>query len=174
MRKTLVVVMVALIASALAFGQTTVKADQGKPGTQGPWPVSISGGSVVITLGDAGITVNVNFDGGFIGTTSTQPCTRIVSTNDAGYGTTPSRVPASGPAAGRSWIRICNSLLNSSSTQCICATDSCPSTVAASTQGDLLATADCATYPLGVADSGVPCCVCNGAGSYLPSMECVP
>lgn len=161
MKKTLAVVLV--VASALAFAQQ--KVDQGRPGTQGPWPVTITSGAAVVT---------VSFDGGFIGTVYTQPCTRIVSTNDAGYGTTPSRVPASGPAAGRIWIRICNSLLNSSSTQCICATDSCPSVVAASTQGDLLATADCATYPLGVADSGVPCCVCNGAGSYLPTQECVP
>lgn len=160
MKKTLPAVLAALVLAAGVWAQVV---DQGMPGTQGPWPVTSSGG-----------TVNVIFDGGFIGTVSTQPCSRIVSINDAGIGTTPTRVPVSGPTAGRIWIRICNSILNSSSTQCICATDSCPSSVAASVQGDVLATADCVTYPLGPADAGVPCCVCNGAGSFLPSQECVP
>jgi hypothetical protein len=151
-----------LLFAAAAVAQQLV--DQGAPGTQGAWPVTLTGGSVIITLGDAGLTINTN----------TQPCTRIVMTNDAGYSTTPQRVPASGPTAGRIWIRICNTILNSSGTVCTCATDSCPSSVAASVQGDVLATADCATYSLGVADGGLPCCVCNGSGIFLPAAECIP
>lgn len=165
MRTWLAVVLIGLVLSVAAFAQNVVTANQGKPGTQGAWPVTITSGAA---------TVTVSFDGGFIGTVTTQPCSRIVSTNDAGIGTTPSRIPANGPTASRIWIRICNSILNSSSTQCICSADTCPSTVAVFVQGDVLATADCVTYPLGTADAGVPCCVCNGAGSFLPSTECVP
>lgn len=144
------------------WAQTTVKADQGRPGTQGPWPVSITGGVVI------------NIDAGNI-TVVDSPCTNIVMTNDAGYSTTPSRVPANGGTAGRSWIRICNDILNSMSTVCRCATGQfCPLATGLGNVGDAIATGDCVTYNVGFADGGVPCCVCNGAGSYLPTAECVP
>lgn len=159
MRSSLLGVLVAVSLAAVTYAQTTVKADQGKPGTQGPWPVTISGG--------------LSLDGGSVNVLAS-PCSRIVQTNDAGIGTSPTRVPPNGGTSGRIWIRVCNSILNASSTQCTCAIDFCPAAVAVGAIGDALATGDCVTYPIGYADAGVPCCVCNGAGSFLPTAECVP
>lgn len=54
MRKTLLtVVLTALAVSVMAWAQTTVKANQGQPGTQGPWPVTSTGTTGV----DGGISV---------------------------------------------------------------------------------------------------------------------
>jgi hypothetical protein len=154
------ILLAAVVLSALAFAQTTVKADQGRPGTQGPWPVTITGG--------------LSLDGGSINVT-TAPCSNIVMTNDAGIGTSPSRVPVNGGTAGREWIRICNDIGNSSSTICKCSTGQfCPATTAAGSVGDAIATGDCVTYNVGYGDGGTPCCVCNGAGSFLPAAECIP
>lgn len=155
MKKSLPAVLAALLLGAGVWAQQVV--DQGQPGNQGPWPVSITG------------TIVVNFDGGFIGSTATAPCSVIAEANTS-VGTSAIPVPAA-PLAGRSWIRICNSLLNSGSTQCICSASTCP-TFAAASVGDPLATSDCVTYNLGFADAGVPCCICNGAASRMPSEEC--
>ena len=46
--------------------------------------------------------------------------------------------------------------------------------VAVGALGDPLATGDCVTYNMTTQDAGVPCCICNGAGSFLPATECVP
>ncbi len=137
--------------------QTTVKADQGKPGTMGPWPVTIQ------ATGDAG--------GVYV---SDLPCGQLVQTNDASISTTPSKIPVIGGQASRTWIRICNDLGNSQSTQCRCSTSTCPAATTVGNTGDLLAQGDCVTYNVGYKDGGIPCCVCNGAGSWLPSTECVP
>lgn len=158
MRKILLVA--AVVVATLGWSQTTVTANQGKPGTQGPWPVTVTGG--------------LSLDGGSL-TVREAPCSNIVMTNDAGIGTSASRVPVNGGTAGRSWIRICNDIGNSSSTICKCSTGQfCPGGTGAASVGDALATGDCVTYNVGYLDGGVPCCICNGAGSFLPAAECVP
>jgi len=56
---------VATITAIEARAQNTIKADQGKPGNQGPWPVTVIGPVVVLNDGGVtGITVVVVFDGG--------------------------------------------------------------------------------------------------------------
>lgn len=163
------IVMSGLIA-LMASGETLVKADQGAPGNQGPWPVTcVSGCGSGGSGGSGGSTFA--FDGGYIGLVATQPCTRLIQTNDAGVGTSAQVVPAT-PATGRIWVQICNSILNFSSVQCICSTTR--PTFAAGSPGDVLATGDCATYNIGPQDGGVPSCICNDAGVFLPSTECVP
>lgn len=160
----LALAFVFLVPAGVALAQQVV--DQGQPGTQGAWPVSISGATV---------NLNVAFDGGVIGQTFPAPCSNLVMTNDAGYSTTPSRVPANGGTSGRIWIRICNDITNSSSTICRCSTGQfCPAATGAGNVGDALATGDCVTYNQGYGDAGTPCCVCNGAGSFLPATECIP
>ena len=77
------------------------------------------------------------------------------------------------PLASRIWVQVCNSLLNSGSTQCICAANTCP-TFAASSVGDPLNPGDCAMYNMTTQDAGVPCCICNGAASRMPATECAP
>lgn len=164
MKKRLLLLATLGLAAGAALAGTTV--DQGQPGSpSSPWNVKISGSSPPVVI----VT-----DGGFLGSVLPQPCSALVQTNDAGIGTTASRIPVSGSAANRIWIRVCNSILNSSSAQCICSSYDCPVSVAVGALGDVLATGDCATYPVGVLDGGIPCCVCNGAGTFLPSTECVP
>jgi hypothetical protein len=62
MKKTF---LVALLLSTLAVAQSLVKADQGAPGNQGPWPVKVVG-PVTVTVGgsDGGVTIVVGRDGG--------------------------------------------------------------------------------------------------------------
>jgi hypothetical protein len=126
-----------------------------------PWVVTFDGGFMG--------TVNVIFDGGFIGTTATQPCSASAEANTS-VGAAAVPVPAS-PLVGRNWIRVCNSPFNSPPTQCICSISTCPTYVSTSV-GDVLANSDCVTYNLGLADAGVPCCICNGAAKRLLSLEC--
>lgn len=62
---------VLIFCSALAFGQT--KVDQGRPGTQGPWPVSLVGGGISFPDGGIGVIQEsfpwliASADGGTIG-----------------------------------------------------------------------------------------------------------
>lgn len=156
---------VVLLAAALAVAaQAGEVIDQGRPGNQGPWPVTLSGSG----------TVSINFDGGFIGQTVTAPCSTLRQTNDAGIGTTPTRIPTQGPLAGRIWVQVCNDYQNTNTAVCKCSSTTCPASSAVSAIGDSLATGDCAMYNLGIQDAGVPCCVCNGAGVFLPVTECAP
>lgn len=177
MKKIFPAVFAALFVAAGVWAQSVV--DQGAPGTQGPWPVLFSGGNVNIVF-DGGCTftggsvVVTGPDGGAVIVRNDVPdCSKVVQTNDAGVGTSAVPVPGT-PAAGRKWIRICNSVLNASSAICICSAMTCPQSVALGALGDPLATGDCVTYGIGTLDGGVPCCICNGAGTFLPATECVP
>lgn len=163
-RYGLFILAVTVSVLAWAAGGTPTLANQGAPGNQGPWPVTISGGG----------SSTLTFDGGYIGQVATKPCSVLRQTNDAGVGTSPTPVPAGGPLANRIWIQICNDSLNGSSAVCKCSSSTCPTAAVVGAIGDALATGDCATYNMTGADAGVPCCVCNGAGVFLPSTECAP
>lgn len=164
MRALGIAVIIVIVAwSAIVYGQTVVKADQGKPGNQGPWPVTISG--------SGSITVAIATDGGYLGTVSTIPC-GVYAESNTSVGTSAAVVPAT-PLANRAWVRICNSLLNTEGAQCICSATSTPTFTAASL-GDPIAVSDCVLYNIGTKDGGVPQCICNGAGVRLPAAECVP
>jgi hypothetical protein len=181
MTRWLSVVVGALLLGWLvlpAWADTPITANQGKPGNQGPWPVLVSGNVNIVFDGGCSFTggsiISTGPDGGSVLVHAAIPeCSRIVQTNDAGIGTSPARVPGT-PTVGRTWIRICNSLLNTSSAVCICSAMDCPASVAVGAVGDVLATADCVTYGIGTLDGGVPCCVCNGASTFLPASECIP
>lgn len=162
-----IVMMSVMLVAVVGWSQTVVKANQGAPGNQGPWEVTCDNCS-----GGGGGSGGGSFtpDGGFIGSVSPQPCRLLVQTNDAGVGLTALTVPAH-PAAGRVWVQVCNSILNFSAALCICST--AKPTFSLGSTGDVLATGDCATYNVTVADGGVPWCVCNDAGTFLPATECV-
>lgn len=154
-----VLVVAATLTALTALAQTIVKANQGQPGTQGPWPVTISGSVLPDGGSSSGSAVY------------TQPCSSYVETNTS-VGASVTKVPATN-TANRVWIRICNSLLNTEGAQCICSNMTTPS-FAASSLGDPLAVSDCVVYNTTVLDGGVPLCICNGAGTRLPAAECVP
>lgn len=148
---------VPLLVVALVVRADTV--DQGMPGNQGPWPVTNVNGGGTTTDG-----------GGFVSTWPA-PCSVYKEQNTA-VGASATIVPAT-PLASRIWVRICNSLLNTSSAQCICSATGIP-TFTASSIGDPIAVSDCVLYNITAADAGVPRCICNGAGVQLPSAECAP
>lgn len=158
MKKFLPLLVVALFVALVKLAQAAspVLSDQGKPGNQGPWPVTFAGS----------IT-----DGGSEESVLPGPCSVLVEANTS-VGAAAAIVPAT-PAVGRIWIRICNSGLNTSTAQCICSATSVP-TFAASSLGDFLATTDCVTFNMTSQDAGVPQCICNGAGTRLTSLECKP
>ena len=84
------VIHVGIVAAAVAgaaWAQNISKVDQGRPGNQGPWPVTVQGGGF-------------SADGGSI-FVITGKCRALVQTNDAGIGTTPSVIPVNGGTAGR-------------------------------------------------------------------------
>lgn len=157
MKNALGVIATVMVLSAVAWAQRTV-ANQGKPGTEGPWPVVNQGGTTFITS-----------DGGFIGAVATAPCLHYRETNTS-VGAAAALVPAT-PLANRLWVRICNSLRNTPSAICVCSATTTPTFTAASL-GDPLAVSDCVLYPITSADAGVPLCICNGAGVRLPTAEC--
>lgn len=159
--KRLGLVLFSMLVVVVLSAQTVVKANQGQPGTQGPWPVTCVSGCSGSGSSDGGSSSS---------TVTTAPCSAYRETNTS-VGTSAAIVPAT-PLANRVWVRICNSLLNTEGAQCICSGTTTP-TFAASSLGDPLAVSDCATYPITAADAGVPLCICNGAGTRLPATECV-
>lgn len=147
----------AVIVAAGARGQTTVKANQGAPGNQGPWPVTISN-SV-----DAGNDIPV----------ITGTCSSLRQrTTDAGSAAL--TIPVGGGLSNRVWIQVCNSQLNSGTSICICDGDGTQPTFSVGSPGDVLSTGDCATYNIGTGDGGIPWCICNANNIALNSAECVP
>lgn len=145
-----------------AFAQT--KVDQGKPGTQGPWPVTIvggtggggggSGGSGTNTVTDAGVSVSVPY------------CSATASKNTT-VGVASTAVPAS-PLAGRWLIRVCNSYRNSGTPIITCTSDGTTPTAASSSAGDTLGVGDCAQYTTG----SVINCISDTASTAVTSEEC--
>lgn len=146
-----------LLIPFAAASDSPVTANQGAPGKQGPWPVSVTGG------------ISISIDGGVGLSTAPVACMSYRETNTT-VGASAAIVPAT-PLTGRAWVRICNSLLNTESAQCICSVNAVP-TFAASSLGDVLAVSDCAFYTVNTLDGGAPRCICNGAGVQLPASEC--
>ncbi len=156
----LVVLALASVAGVVHAAGTQVHADQGKPGNQGPWPVSISGGT------DGGTSISVN--------TTELPCSNPVEsviTFDAG-GSTPCPIVA---LAGRRTLTICNSPKNSGTPLWTVRADGVAPTTATSSPGQTLNKSDCITYvmPATLSDGGVPTrCISSLADSVITMTEC--
>jgi len=148
-------VIALLLLSVNTSAQSQVLANQGRPGNEGPWPVTVTNGS-----SDGGATYVIQ-----------QSCSTLTQkVTDAG--TAAITVPTT-PQSGRIWIQVCNSTLNASTTQAICWANGQP-TFSAGSAGDVLATGDCATYNITKQDGGVPWCITNASNASLLSTECVP
>src|SRR4051812_29951638 len=94
--KLKIVAVLLLLVAAVAWAQTTVNANQGAPGTQGPWPVTLYNT-------DGGPGSGGSSSGG--GAVTPAPCSVYKETNTS-VGTSGAIVPAT-PLAGRIWVRIC-------------------------------------------------------------------
>lgn len=151
-----------LLVAAIASAQVAV--NQGRPGTQGAWPVTGVGGS----------STSTGVDGGVVQTTPAK-CAQTAA--DGGtlhkntvVGATAANVPAAQTAA-RIWIEICNSLQNSGNPILKCRVDGVAPVAASTNPGDVLGIGDCAHYA--IISSNVPQCISDTAGTNALSYECV-
>lgn len=161
MNKHMLAVLVGLaLGATAAFAQTITKVDQGKPGTQGPWPVTFSS---VVWPTDGGAATGVGGTGTFpypCGATSKQ----TTYTMDAGA------VTVGGTLAARVYSVLCNSADNASGVV-RCRADGTAATTTVGSAGTVLAVGSCVLF---TNPSGKPI-TCAGAGSlYVSDFECAP
>jgi hypothetical protein len=124
--------------------------DQGKPGNQGPWPVSAIGPS------GSGIPVTPA-----LCTTRAHKATTV--------GTSSTNTPGT-QLTGRDYIQLCVSVQNGDTVRVKCRSDGTAPVFAAGNPGDVLDVGDCVTYA--IADSVVPLCISNSASAEVASFEC--
>ncbi len=164
MKKTLLTVALAsLVFGGLGWSQSTVKADQGRPGNQGPWPVLISGtvpGAAAVVTGP---------DGGAVRVQDVQCSSGAGSQKITSVGVASTTTPAT-QLTNRMYIELCNSLQNSGNPIVKCRVDGTPPVAAATNVGDVLGIGDCIRYT--VAAGVVPLCISDAAATYVTSFEC--
>ncbi len=172
--------LVLLLVGAVAGAQQLVKADQGRPGNQGPWPVSIigfefdggitfTGGSIVVKGPDGGAAV-------IQGTVSGSICNAVLI--DAGapqqvtsVGVAATLVPAQ-PTANRYYVTVCNSSENSGTPQVKCLYNNVSPVMGITNPGDVLGVGDC--WRFDIAGSNQLKCISDTASTAVTSDECVP
>lgn len=145
------------LASAYTVAQT--KVDQGKPGNQGPWPVTIQSPFYPADGGaPSGVTPSATYP---------YPCSRAIQNvylTDGGQ-------TVMGSASSRLYTIICNSRDNTTGNiRCRADADGGAVSATVGTVGDVLATGDCISY---TNPPGVPI-RCIGGGVYTTTFECVP
>lgn len=165
MRKLVVAVV---LVAAVAVAQTIVKADQGKPGTQGPWPVTLSG-SIPVVIVDGGVS-----GGGGTATSTdagvsvTVPYCSVSRSSIVSVGTSASTVPVDGGLAGRWMVRVCNSIRNTGIPTVTCATGGVTPDAGLLGDGESLQPGDCAVYTTG----GAVSCISDTAATAVSTWEC--
>lgn len=154
-------VLTSMLFAGLAYpagGGTPVLANQGSPGNQGPWPVTLSGGSAQ----DGGAIVTQNI-------ACTNPVESVITFD--GGGSTPCPVTS---LAGRRTVTLCSSPKDTGTPLWTVRSDGVPTT-AATSPGQALNKSDCIYYTIGATSSdGGPAlnCISDTAGSHLLITEC--
>lgn len=145
---------VVLFLATTAFGQ--IKVDQGSPGTQGGWPVTVVGAP----------------DGGASGSLFVSPyqCNPTSPNKSTTVSTVAVSVPATN-AAGRRYTTLCVSLETGGVPTLKCRTDGVAPVMGITNPGDVLGLGDCINYT--VPDSRVIQCIAAGA-TYVTTFECLP
>lgn len=169
--KRILFVLAALLAAGAALAQTVIKADQGKPGNQGPWPVTISGGAS-FTISGA-----VSIDGGLVATVPAQcraaqldggSTQRVTS-----VGTSATNVPATGASsATRYYMTVCNSSENSGTPLVKCLYNAATPVMGVANPGPVLGVSDCWLFP--IAGVNQLKCISDTASTAVTSDECLP
>lgn len=160
--KRILFAVLPLVVAGLAWGQSTVKVNQGAPGNQGPWPVTISGS----TPGTASAVTGP--DGGAVVVQDLQ-CNGVGSHKITVVGVAAGNTP-SAQKANRVYIELCNSLQNSSNPIVKCRVDGTAPVAAAGNIGDVLGVGDCIRYTISAGI--VPQCISDAAGTNVTSFEC--
>lgn len=155
--KYVVLFVLCFVASAV-YAQGTVTANQGRPGNQGAWPVTLVGAG-----GGGGSTATV--------LTLPAVCTSSSVHKSTTVGVAAGNTPSS-QAASRAYLTLCNSLQNTGTPLVKCRMDAVAPVMAAGNPGDVLGIGDCITYP--VAAAQVVQCIADAASTYVTSFECVP
>lgn len=153
MKRWIPILAAVVLSGAYAVGQTIVTANQGKPGTQGPWPVTVVGGGG----GSGGGPVTPQ-----ICTSTTHKVTSV--------GTSAASCPST-QLASRRFIVLCNSIENAASSLVKVRVDGVAPVIGTATAGDVLDKGDCALYA--IAAGTVPSCIANGTGVAVTSYECL-
>lgn len=171
MRRWVPFLAVVVLGCAAAMAQSTVKADQGRPGNQGPWPVT-SSNSGQVTVDGGFVTVNqgLSRDGGRTWIVETSPSNCWNPTHSV---TTTGVAAANCPAAqlaNRCLIMMCNSSQNSGSPLIKIRIDGTNPVMAVGNVGDVLSVGQCITY--GALSAVVPKCISDTATTYLTALEC--
>lgn len=159
-----VLAVVGALTLSLSYGQSLVKADQGKPGNQGPWPVT---GTIVVVPG---------FDGGTPEAVTDVICNAVLP--DAGspqqvtsVGVSATPVPVI-PAATRYYITVCNSSENTGTPLVKCLYNNVSPVMGIANNGDVLGVSDCWKYP--ITGTNQLKCISDTASTAVTSNECVP
>ncbi len=142
-----------VLSAGFVFAQE--KVDQGKPGTQGPWPVTI----VSPTLSDGGSSsaITVKF-----------LCATVKSGITIVDGGTVASLPADGGLSGRWFIRVCATGKNSGTPMIACTDDGQTPSMAYNGVGESIETSDCRTYYT----SNTIQCVSDTALTGVTTEEC--
>lgn len=158
-RRLLVLVGFAAIVTLGDDGAAQSKVDQGRPGNQGPWPVSVAGGTV---------TVLVTADGG---TTYVAPaqCSGMAH-KVASIGVAAGNCPAT-QLANRRYVVLCNSLENVGTPTVKVRTDGTDPVTGVAAAGDVIGVGDCLQFDVSAAT--VPRCIATVAATAVHSYECV-
>jgi hypothetical protein len=126
--------LVGLLVFGLAVYAQVAKAqqkvDQGKPGTQGPWPV----------------TYGTTADGGVIAFPVKFFCNGVKSGTTIVDGGTVANLPADGGLSGRWFIRVCTTGKNSGTPMIACTDDGQTPSMTFDAVGESIETSDCRTY----------------------------
>lgn len=149
-----------LFGAFVAWAQEEVMANQGTPGTRGPWPVTPVGGSGGGNLPDGGSSAaSVPFQ-----------C-QITSPNKVTSVTTASTTTPATAQPFRLWMNVCNSPQNAAGSIAKCRADGTAPVFAATNPGDVLTLGDCVTYYLPSTRNIL--CISNAAGGIdVQTYEC--
>lgn len=155
MRAFVAFVVIGVLTALGASAQ--IRADQGTPGKQGPWPV---------------LNYTPGLDGGTVTSQSPYRC-NAASPHKTVYVARPTMVPqraADGgcDAAGlRAYVDVCVSPENSGTPKVKCRADGVWPGLGVGDAGDVLNVGDCVRYT-------VPGCMrCNGDGGWVTTYECI-
>lgn len=135
-----------------AGAQTVV--NQGAPGKQGAWPVTIVGGGS---------------DGGTTGTVTVVPATCAIKENVISVGTSSTSCPPT-QQTGRRSVFLCNGADNPGAGLVKVRTDGVAPTMTLGTPGTVLVKGTCISLPVDA--TKVPRCISDVSGTIVTTMEC--
>lgn len=154
-----------MLIAGFALAENTIKADQGKPGTQGPWPVTLPG-TTILTVKVTGV------DGG--SSLVTQPLQCGTGSVHATTALSTSSTAMTTSLVTRAYTVVCVSVETSGTPTVRCRADGVAVTNVAGSAGDTLTTGDCLVYTTPGNGGTDPIRCIASAAAYVTTYQCVP